>query len=86
MVNEQYADTESGGIVGRFYRDLGEVGWRLLAVADREGPVEIQVSRFFGFTHQVFDGKLTESFASVRRFAHVALSKAAVHLPIPSQH
>jgi hypothetical protein len=29
MVNERYADPGGGGVVGNFYRDLGEIGWSL---------------------------------------------------------
>ena len=29
MVNETYADPGGGGVVGNFYRDLGEIGWQL---------------------------------------------------------
>lgn len=29
MVNESYADPGGGGVVGNFYRDLGEIGWQL---------------------------------------------------------
>jgi hypothetical protein len=28
MTNESYADPEGGGVVGNFYRNLGEVGWK----------------------------------------------------------
>jgi hypothetical protein len=69
MVNEPYADPNGGGVVGNFYRDLGEVGWntdlpsiqarsRLVArLRDTIWPgwqIERQIHELFGGRYMFF--------------------------------